>query len=68
MNVHMTEVLGELLRSAAHNEVVLRELLQGRAETERARHVNYMFMNYLSIIHSIFNIKMGGGRVQSRGL
>ncbi|ESZ95679.1 hypothetical protein SBOR_3935 [Sclerotinia borealis F-4128] len=66
MNFNLAEVWGELLSSIANNEAVLRELLEGRPEIEKARDLNYIFMNYLSIIHKIFTIKVGGAWIDPR--
>ncbi|KAF7876756.1 hypothetical protein EAF04_001839 [Stromatinia cepivora] len=66
MNIHLTEVWSELLRSAVHNDAVLRELLEGHPEIERAKDLNNMFLNYLSIVHKVFNVKMGGELIDSR--
>ncbi|KAI9648332.1 hypothetical protein NHQ30_002965 [Ciborinia camelliae] len=66
MNVNLEFVWGELLRSNADNETVLRGLLEGRPEIEKAKDLNYMFVNYLSIIHNIFTTKMGGGWIDPK--
>lgn len=67
MNIHLTEVWSELLRSALHNDAVLRELLERRPEIQRAKDLNNMFLNYLSIIHKVFSVKMGGELIDPRG-
>ncbi|QSZ29833.1 hypothetical protein DSL72_004351 [Monilinia vaccinii-corymbosi] len=66
MNLNLEDIWGELLRSISDNEATLRGLLEGRAEIEKARDLNYMFMSYLSIVHNISTIKMGGGWIDSR--
>ncbi|APA13978.1 hypothetical protein sscle_12g087480 [Sclerotinia sclerotiorum 1980 UF-70] len=66
MNIHLTEVWSELLRSALHNDAVLRELLERRPEIQRAKDLNNMFLNYLSIIHKVFSVKMGGELIDPR--
>ncbi|CAD6443192.1 ec332849-a26c-402b-b9d9-61edefed2592 [Sclerotinia trifoliorum] len=66
MNIHLIEVWSELLRSALHNDAVLRELLERRPEIQRAKDLNNMFVNYLSIIHKVFSVKMGGELVGLR--
>ncbi|KAB8305132.1 hypothetical protein EYC80_004427 [Monilinia laxa] len=66
MDANLAYVWGELLRSTSDNELALRDLLEGRPEIEKARDVNYIFMNYLSIIRNISTIKMGGGLIDTR--
>ncbi|KAF5874695.1 uncharacterized protein Bfra_004710 [Botrytis fragariae] len=66
MSFPLREVWSELLRSTSNNQAVLKELLDGRPEIERATDLNCMFMNYISIIYKVFNIKIEGGRIDPR--
>ncbi|KAF7900851.1 hypothetical protein EAF00_003072 [Botryotinia globosa] len=66
MSFPLREVWSELLRSTSNNEAVLRELLEGRPEIKLATDLNCMFMNYISIIYKVFNIKIEGGLIDSR--
>ncbi|TGO09759.1 hypothetical protein BTUL_0155g00140 [Botrytis tulipae] len=66
MSFPLREVWSELLRSTSNNEAVLRELLEGRPEIKRATDLNCMFMNYISIIYKVFNIKIEGGQIDPR--
>ncbi|TGO47284.1 hypothetical protein BCON_0285g00080 [Botryotinia convoluta] len=66
MSFPLREVWSELLRSTSNNEAVLKELLEGRPEIERATDLNCMFMNYISIIYKVFNIKIEGGHIDPR--
>ncbi|TGO36122.1 hypothetical protein BHYA_0135g00280 [Botrytis hyacinthi] len=66
MSFPLGEVWSELLRSASNNEAVLKELLEGRPEIERATDLNCMFLNYISIIYKAFNIKIEGGQIDPR--
>lgn len=68
MDANLAYVWGELLRSTSDNELALRDLLEGRPEIQKAKDLNYIFMNYLSIIRNISIIKMGGGLIDTRGL
>ncbi|TEY49384.1 hypothetical protein BOTCAL_0287g00080 [Botryotinia calthae] len=66
MSFPLKEVWSELLRSTSNNEAVLKELLEGRPEIERATDLNCLFMNYISIIYKVFNIKIEGGQIDPR--
>ncbi|TGO72403.1 hypothetical protein BELL_0458g00060 [Botrytis elliptica] len=66
MSFPLREVWSELLRSTSNNEAVLKELLEGRPEIERAVDLNCTFMNYISIIYKVFNIKIEGGQIDPR--
>ncbi|KAM0132076.1 hypothetical protein ACHAP3_006512 [Botrytis cinerea] len=66
MSFPLKEVWSELLRSTSNNEAVLKELLEGRPEIERATDLNCMFVNYISIIYKVFNIKIEGGQIDPR--
>ncbi|TGO20608.1 hypothetical protein BPAE_0281g00080 [Botrytis paeoniae] len=66
MSFPLKEVWSELLRSTSNNEAVLKELLEGRPEIERATDLNCILMNYISIIYKVFNIKIEGGQIDPR--
>ncbi|KAF7900202.1 uncharacterized protein EAF01_007505 [Botrytis porri] len=66
MSFPLNEVWSELLRSTSNNEAILKELLEGRPEVERATDLNCMLMNYISIIYKVFNIKIEREQIDPR--